>query len=385
MVRDYGLSMLFIFLAALLYQKRNEHPYWLALTLAFLANSTVISAIISGLFVLMWIMDTFYERNETPLIIRLRSIVLPTVIVFLGIALCAFFTFPRENSIVTSLRNSFDISTLWQSVLNALIHPETVFDLLFLDVFPEWVSLGLIILAILGLIRQPSLFLAAIGGQIALGVLFQMAYKGGYRHQGLFILFLISLYWIYSNKTKKENRALSILNKTGLYLAVGLMIAIGAIYSIQQVRMDIDYERSSSKAFGTFLNQSEVYRDAIIVPEPDFLLESLPYYAQNKIFFRRENRFGTTVAWTTEAETNLSLQELLVTAQILKTQYDQPVLIVLGHSNVDKTNDEIRNYSYNKIFTWTKEEFTDFDSKTILIANFDQAISDENYKVYEVR
>jgi hypothetical protein len=54
---------------------------------------------------------------------------------------------------------------------------------------------------------------------------------------------------------------------------------------------------SSSKALGAFLNGAPSFRDAILVPEPDYYIESLPYYAHNPIYLARERRFGNTARW----------------------------------------------------------------------------------------
>jgi hypothetical protein len=133
------------------------------------------------------------------------------------------------------------------------------------------------------------------------------------------------------------------------------------------------------------LNQTAAYRNAIIVPEPDYFIESLPYYAQNQIYFPREHRFGTTVSWTATADSHLSLSDLLATARDLKSRYSRPVLIVLGHFGIDPTIDGVKKYSYNKFFSWTRSDFTDFYQSTTMIVDYDSAFSDENYLVYALK
>ena len=150
------------------------------------------------------------------------------------------------------------------------------------------------------------------------------------------------------------------------------------------IRTDINQEQSSSKAFSEYLKGSEIYRDAIIVPEPDYLLESLPYYASNPLYFPREHRFGTIVFFTTDADYHLSLGELLSVAREIKTRYSQPVLIVLGHWDLDPHKAGEKYYSYNKIFSWSVNEFVDFNESTKLVAQFKSAYTDENYQVYVV-
>src|SRR5665648_122223 len=54
MARNYGISMLLLFISALIYKKRQNHPYLLALVLALLANTNVHAIIFSGLMVFIW-------------------------------------------------------------------------------------------------------------------------------------------------------------------------------------------------------------------------------------------------------------------------------------------------------------------------------------------
>jgi hypothetical protein len=148
---------------------------------------------------------------------------------------------------------------------------------------------------------------------------------------------------------------------------------------------DITMEKSSSKAFGHFLTLSNAYRDAIIVPEPDYLLESLPYYANNPIYLPREHRFGSYVNFWSFADSQLTLTALISTAQELKNRYAKPVLIAFGHWNINFIYDGRKKYSYNKVLVWNQKEVKDFREHTRLVKMFNTALSDENYQVYELK
>lgn len=387
LARDYGLSVLLLFLAALLYRKRDQHPYLLAIMLALLANSTVQAAMLAGLITMIWLWDDFARLREFTFKHRLISYYLPILIVIFGILVCALFTAPRTNSIVVPPASHFSFQNLLNYSLIALARPDKTFNLIPLPSFPFWLSTGVFFVAVLGLVRRPALFLAAVCSQVAFGVLFQTVGLNSYRHQGLYLVFLLVLYWIYSdglihNPIKKFwNR----IRKIGFYVGLGILVLSSLLYSYYIVGVDLNHEASSSKAFGTFLNQSPEYREAILVPEPDYLLESLPYYAQNQIYFTRENRFGTTVSWTTSAAPELSLKNLLTESQVLKSEYGRPILIVLGHFGLDETINGSIDYSYNKVFSWTKADFDNFNQSTRLVAKFTSAMTDEIYLVYELK
>jgi len=275
---------------------------------------------------------------------------------------------------------------LAKSSLDALLQPEQTFSM----IAPADISLSiaslLLYLAVFGLLHRPNLFLAALGGQIAFGVFFRVVYNGSYRHQGLFLVFILFLYWLFIESRNNETitKTKRMLFNAGVF-AVTVLILWNVAKATSTIRDDINQQMSSSKAFGEFLNTSATYRDAIIVPEPDYFLESLPYYAKNKIYLPREHRFGTTVSSTTEADTRLSLSELLSVARDIKARYNQPVLIVLGHREVDEENVGEKKFSYNKVFSWTADEFATFKESTRLVTEFKGSLSYEDYRVYTLR
>jgi hypothetical protein len=170
----------------------------------------------------------------------------------------------------------------------------------------------------------------------------------------------------------------------GLYGAM-LFLILASLCHDNWLRLDLTAPMSAGKAFGEFLAASPEYRDAILLPEPDYTIEPVPYYAHNLIYFAREQRFGTTVtrAWT--ATVDLSLGTLVATAEALKRQYGQPVLVVLGHPDaVGAASGDIW-YSYNKHFTWNADDRASADRSLVPVTTFTNAVNDERYWVYAVR
>lgn len=392
MARNYGISMLLLFLAAMLYRQRREHPLLLAFSLALLANTNVHSAILASLIGALWGWDVVREQRARSPRATSRHY-LAFAIVFGGLILCAISSMPRENTILTSPLDSLTAPDIANAVLEATLRPDQTFSRLSFvsNRLPTFVAdplllYLLLVLAVLGLVHRLDLLLVALSAQIALGVLFRVVYPGGYRHQGLFLVFLVFLYWLLidSSTVKTISGTKRLLYKAGLYAVVALMVG-NVAKAAQAIRFDSGQEMSSSRALGAFLNGSAVYRDAIMVPEPDFSLESLPYYADNLIFFPREQRFGTTVSWTTEARERLSLGELSSVAHRIRARHRRPVLIVLGHRDLDSRKDGEKAYSYNKIFSWSSAEVADFRRSTTLVAEFKSARGGENYRIYAIR
>ena len=194
---------------------------------------------------------------------------------------------PRENTILTPVTGSESIGQIGAALRGAVLRP----DLTFSELIPSWLRPKLAVLllyaAILGLVSRPSLLLAALGAQITFGVFFRAVYPGWYRHQGLYLVFLAFLYWVYIESAPARTRSglEGLIFQGGLYGAVLVVVLTQLSRTPQLVRADIIGAKSASKAFGQFLNDSTQFHNAVIVPEPDYNVESLPYMPTTRFIF----------------------------------------------------------------------------------------------------
>ena len=381
--RNYGISMLLLFLAAALYRHRRKYWLRLSLVLALLANTNIHATILTSVLLAVWAWDEWSARRSAPDEMIGRPFLVAVAIVGLGILLGVIAVMPPHDTILTGFYGT-TVSGLASAFLGAVSTPGAGFVHLFPRFVPVWVGSVVLYLAVFGLLRRPVLFWAALGGLVALGVLFRVAYVGYYRHAGVFLCFLVSLYWlaIEAPDSGTVRRRMLRLFHAGLYGGLFILI-LASVYKDRVVRVDIQSEMSSSKAFGSFLNASREFHDAILLPEPDYFIESLPYYAHNPIYFARERRFGTTVTWSTAAAVDLSLGQIVSLARKLKAQYRRPVLVVLGHPRAvtDATGDIW--YLYNKHFTWTVGEHQEAAHALTPVAEFKTA-AEEKYWIYAV-
>lgn len=185
---------------------------------------------------------------------------------------------PKENTIINpSISITFD--NILNSVHKSTIYPSQSFSQLTGKIIPTFITSILIFLIILGLIKRPYLLILGFSAQIIMGVIV-LLYKGEYRHQGIFLIFLFFLYWLYYDFTFEQNYIFKIKTKILSHFGFGalrILILFNVAKLYQSTFKDIKFERSSNKAFGNFLNNNKNYFNAIILPEPDYLMESLPY------------------------------------------------------------------------------------------------------------
>jgi hypothetical protein len=371
--RNYGISMLLIVVAAALYKHRIKQGWWLALALALLANTNVHSALLVCIIAAMWA-----RTNLTSW--RLR-IVAQFAIIIAGVVLCTLTTWPTDNTILTSAHRTFRPDELALSALTAAFRPDLTFKHLAPEQLSPIVTGVLLTFAVIGLMKRPVLFLAALAAQILLGVLFLVVYSGSYRHEGLFAIFLLFLYWQWIDSPDDKGRWFNFGFYAGLLPLIILNVVLGGQYAWD----DVQHELSSNRAFGQLIQRNAAYQDAIIMAEPDYAVESLPYYTDNALYLLREGRFNKTVSWTTASADRMSLGQLLAAAQKIQAQEQRPILIALGHldiGDVEKQKAGEKRYSYNKTFTWSAEDWAAFDAATERVAILDLATSDEIFEVY---
>jgi len=396
--RNYGISMLLLFVVALAYRQRFTRPLRLAVALALLANTNVHSALLTGLIAAIWGWEIVRNR-QTVLRDRGLALVVSFFIVGLGLALCAAFTWPPHDTVIVS--RDITAKDLVMAMLRVAVHPGAAFGELSPRFIPSWVTSVLLLTAAVGLARQPRFAVAALAAMMTLGALFSVVYPGGYRHQGLLLIFLVFLYWLELDVADdrslplgvedaalpaRRRRLLSfdlpvVLRNVGLHGAMTALMLAALALARYYAMTDLRLPMSSSKPLAEFLARSP-YRDAILVAEPDYFAEALPYYMRNRMYFPRERRFGTTVTWTTASRERLTLSELVDEAGRLAREHDQVVLILLGHREVLDQSAGSKTFPYQKEFTWTQADRDHLAAITRRVADFSSAVSNENYSVH---
>jgi hypothetical protein len=389
MARNYGISMLLFFLFALFYTQRKKRSFLVAVILVALANTNAPSCILVCVFTAHWFFEDMVFERRLFNFRRVTVFACSCAFIGMGIFYAVFTAFPTQDTIVTkvfSLEASQVLKALWTNIKHPGIQFEKVFHGL-----PVSMRDLLVWLLFAGLLIRPLYAVSFFMGVILLGLFFSLVYQGSLRHEGLFIIFTISLYWIVSQKMMvsgkgKRSRYLLSLFKVSSCIVLSTIMVFHILYAGYKIHVDLTGEMSSAKAFGEFINENPKYKEAIIVGEPDYMLESLPYYVCNQIYITREMRFRNYVKFTRESKKRLALSELLNIARQIGKSEMRPVLIALGYFDIDKQPPPFeKRHPYNyKIFTWSSEGLSDFRASTVKIAEFKSAKS-ERYEIYLLR
>lgn len=401
--RNYGISMLILFGLAALYPRYRERGLVLGLLLLLLANSNVHSMLLALAFFLFWFLDTLWARGLrwTP---ALRTVALNGCLVVLGAILCFATIYPPYNDAVGSEFGPLTLKSLFRIFVRpfdgdlafngpwialGLDPDEKGFAIDLLRLLAALAALG----SVFGLIRRPPALAAALASLLLLSLFFVIVYRGDYRHQALWLVFLVTMYWIALLPSPRPRLALP-ERLTGM--AVRVQSAGAALFVLLLVLQvpgglaamaDVVLDRppfSRSRDLAALIASDRRLAEATILADPDYLVETVPYFHDNPTYLPREARFGNVVKFTRNAQARRELADLLAAARGIAADTRQPVLILLAAPLDPEAPPQLRKQSYAWEFVTTPEQVREFLGATRLLAHIGPAKkkTEGDYDVY---
>lgn len=370
--RNYGIAALIMFALAASYGP-IKGTLWLGLLIALLCNTNVPSCLLAAMFLLFRFIEMLTDGSQPT---RRDWMVFAgnAILALIGALLCFRMIYPTFNDAAVSA-NASNIGPL--SLFAALFDQERGFA-----------NLGtgtiLLVIACLGLIRRPAALGAAIAGLISLKLFFYFIYQSSYRHEALYVVFLIALYWMScagAGGRWSEKPWMETLQRVGTLA----FIAILGLQTVQlltnPVRMQMSqlpYSRASE--VGAILHEPAL-RNAIVMADPDTFLESIAYYADNPLYFMRQQSFGKVARLTDNARRLLSLDDILADAERLHRETGRPV-VFMSHVQLPPERRYHQAMMYHDETVFDPESARRFLSSTRRIASLRGSGTDENYDLY---
>lgn len=385
MCRNYGISMLLLFLYCVVYKNRFNRPWAAVGILSLLTLTNFHSLIVATAFMGLLLCEAFWlERKKVSSRVKIQlSVGLGVFLVV--IAGVVILTYPDSTSKVTGLR-----SRNLQTIIEALGHFFTHTGRSFVPLFgpTEYIATGTFLLLWIFMANWPRLFMVFLYCLLGFHMFFESVYYGSNRHVGILYIATLCLFWIgrkHLPSPAQNKTAAWLQNYTRWVFPVLFLIFLG--YQIRvgvpPVINDIGHQTSSSADFGRFMRMNTALDEAIIIGEPDYLLESLPYYIDNKIYFPRGNKFGKWTNFTTRWRPQMSLGGVLQVAKQVKTDQARPVLLLLSTSIPwNAGNSGEMPVGYGNIFTWNAEESKDLLKSADFVTAFNRGMGDENYYLF---
>jgi hypothetical protein len=399
--RNYGISMLLLFAFCALGATRWTRPVRTGLVLALLANTNVHALLLVGALLGVWLLERWRQDAAGARASWSRTLV-GAGIAAAGMLICIVQTRPTPDSLVAQPLPPLPelIARAWQLVAN----PGALFAAGFFGDFARMSVPGLTVpvqvvltnAALLAvavvLARYLGLLLAFGAVTVGLTLLFGLVYPGAPRHMGLLYVCVIALLWLYHERRLREAQASAAKTfgngrpwrdvlATGS-LGVLLIVQVGMAWQLH--RMDHGASLSSAREFAAWVRDTPRYREAVIMAEPDFLLETLPYYLPNRLWIAREARFGRWTRFTRANRRRMSLGELLADAQAVRARTGAPVLLLLARIPMATKNGAVERRPFGQEFSWTNADVDALQAQTAAQIRVAGSLRDENYFVLEV-
>ncbi len=403
MARNYGIGMLILFALAIAYPRYRGRGVALGALLFLLSNCNVIAAILAGAFLLFWFVEILEETGPrwSP---AMANFALNAAIASAGAALCFATVYPTFNDAAVAAHPA---GVGARDTLSAIVNPAPAFaQLLGWHVAPTYlvvpwspfiVALGapLMIGATFGLIERKGALLACLASLACLSVFFRLVYPGDYRHEATWLAFVIAMYWICWKPNRhlhpraaldRNGRSFALVRKVGFaffLVLIGVQATLG--FADLAFAAIVGTLESRSRDFAELVSRRPDLKDAILIGDPDYMLEPMHYYLPNRTYFVRERRYGDYVRFTRAARLELTLGDILDEARAIRASTGRPVAILLAWPLSEMNPARVYSESYVWTFSAPGDQIERFRQSTALLAQFPKATSGESYDVYVLK
>lgn len=230
--RNYVLVPLFLFFAAIAWKKS---PFWLALALGLLANTSLHAAVISGGLAAVYAIEQFRNRENKYLSHR-RKLLVCVLILLLFYGFAIWTAWPPRDLILSSVRGQSQIYFL-----------RAVFSLVWPTCQPWVVSIPFWAAMVFWLHARHKLYFLL---PVVLFAAFSGAVSVAWWHAGLVIPLSICLIWVTWQAPETASRELEMAGR----IALVIMIATQILWSGYALFYDHYYAYSPDPAAAKFLN-----------------------------------------------------------------------------------------------------------------------------------
>ncbi len=392
--RNYGIGMLLLFWFCYLYPLRFKRIISLGVILFLLAQTNLYSLIIVISIFFSIFLELIVKRKDiTAEYDNLFRPLFGLALIVIGIIFAVIQIYPDPSSSVYHGLPSMIILVKW--IFSSMVLP---FSSIIFPAGKVPLHLGVELILFTGLLlsvwamyiyllRKPFILIIFFSSLVGLEMASRIAGATGMRYLGFFYLLFIAAFWLDSSETSEIQvhpaflrRLIALLSNIKKYF-ICLLLITQVFYGLPAVIREFRTDYSSSENLGKFIESDANLKKAIIIGEPDYLVESLPYYVKNSIYIPRENRFGKVVSFTKNNQQNYSLNDLLDTAERLRREYQRPVIIVIGHE-LNKNGPYSITFPYGRSFFYDQESLARLYKSTTRIKRRRQTITDENYDVF---
>ncbi len=392
--RNYGIGVLFLVAACALYEKRAERPWLLGIALALLANTSVHASAAAAVIAAIWATDLISGRSRINVVTTLASLALVGGAIVLALDTARpqaemAYAFDWSSLSSTAIREALlqDPGAALRGVngANLVASGELPWARAGLD--RDLVSRILVNVAVVsiawGLRRNIVPLIGYVVAVLGFELIFRIIYPGGLRHNALLAFLMIAVCWIAIVTSKLEDRDAATRRISFGLLPLLILQAVALPFTA--VRHIVNSESMGASLAGEIRTTSR-YTNAVLMSEPDALMETLPYYVGNPVFFPRQREYDYRAYFDKGMSRKklLSLGDLMAIADSVGCSTGRPVLVSIGHRSFHFDSAGTVAAPYGAIFTWNEREWAEFGDRTLGLRWYPGATSDESFRTYEI-
>ena len=377
--RMYGLCWLLFLCCCVLFSKRWQQMVILSIVLFLLANTHVEGLIISIAVALTLGLEFIFCHVDILKRYSLKTILVGAAVIAVGISISVIQLKTDSSSVIMS-QEPVTLRQIFGALKIAVFAPGEVFRHILGGEHVTVVTA--LIMGCYFLLRRHWVYLSVLFfSTVGLGLFFRLIFPGyDLYHESFMYMLIIFAFWHTSIEYQSKKWVRLYWN-----LAFTLILMTQVFMAYQAIRADVGGDFSSSRKFAGWIKAQPQGEKYVLVGEPDYLINTMPYYVANEIYLTREQRYGKVEQDTLLNKQELSLEELLATAQRLKAQ-GKDVLLVIGHELKKEGPFEIK-FSYNKIFRYSPQSLADWEEKVEKVVGFHGSYYNggENYNVFRLK
>ncbi|MFT8418374.1 MAG: hypothetical protein ABF636_06025 [Acetobacter sp.] len=454
MARNYGISMLFMFILAIVATNKRLKSHLTGPCLFVLCNINVHSVIVSVSYIFGLILESI--KDKTILLQEKRKFLLKTSsYTIVGTVICLLTIFPTFDTAATrplseiltigNLKNALFISRSFGEITYASYFGPKEKDKIHLidsvdpnpenkDIYPllidnpecmdEYFSKKyttkcvfdrahkiktkvlsvskfiftvfcsiLMYVSVFSFYGELSLFSSAVLSLFSLSFFFSFFYAGGYRHQAIWLAFMIALLWISKRNNYSFGRSIQRIRSFGYSAFIVLLVLQiwPAIYNAYNGLFGTP--SSNSKQFAQFMENNNSIKNSVIISSNDFyIVEAIHYYNNAPTFIISENKFAFTIPVSIKDNSSYSLDDILKSANAVAFCNHVPVLILLMNAFSAEqrvlpekiTHPTLYQFAGLINFYINPEQLARLQAQTRKIATFKETLLEPGFSVYQL-
>lgn len=377
LARNYGISALLMVVLAALIAEPRRNAAWIAVALALLANTNVHSAVLAAIFAGLWVVALLPDRPTARDILAVfRRPVVWAVLALTGLGILACFL-----TVYPPKQDYFGSPADWTAldVGLAIVDPGRVLPIVSYGILPSFANTLILFASVAALWRTPLYAVLLFAVVVAFAVMFTVLYTGFYRHQALAIVAAVAITWVAVERGARRP------SLAGLVVLLGSTCAFNAWQYIPK----LGYPFSMSRLLCETVQERPDLKDAVLMAEPQWLMEPLPYYCPNPVYLPREGRYGAVTYFARDRlKPDYSLAALTADADRIRRETGRAVVVALPH-DLDLDHVE-KPFSYWKksgkqmmTFHVDADSAAAFRARTTLLMEPREVfLSDEKYRVF---